>query len=216
MDVPGSEVGVEESNGGRPRERQLKNRSARLHRQRNAVADALVRPGLVRVDRNGLREARRAAVHRADGGADEPVVEDSVGPANGRLSIAADVPGKSEARSEVVPVVLVPGIVPGHLEIGDLRDAVHLVDLVEGAHEAVPLFGNAEKLPAQAQVQRQVPRDSPIVLEDEALLPDNLIPDAWRAGRLEVFEVAVERLGHLVHPPEHRCKGCRRSGVEPT
>ena len=87
--------------------------------QRKTVAGADVTAGgLVGEDRNGLGEAGRGAIGIDGGAAGNAVVKNAPGGADGSLAALERRPGETETGSEVVVVVLVPGVGAGDDEIG--------------------------------------------------------------------------------------------------
>ena len=155
-------------------------------------ADADVAAGSrVGEERHRLGEAGRGAIHRTGGCAHDAVVEDAVAAADRSLAVAERIPGEAEAGREVLPVVAPPFGGRLHGEVVGLAGGIEDVGGSQDSLLAVLLVRHGEEFPAQPDIQGQVMPDLPIVLREEAVLVEQEVAHARRAGGLKCGQVAV-------------------------
>src|SRR5262249_5311871 len=119
-----------------------------------------------------------------------------------RLAVSENIPREAEARSEVVPVVVVvlSALLDG--EIGQPVDLVHLVALIEVALQTVFFKRDAKELIAQAGVQREAGSPLPVILKDVGLRPVPDVAIALRTRWLILLQIAVVTELHVADTAE--------------
>ena len=156
----------------------------RLPRQRDAVAVVVV----VLADAAERRVLRELVV---DAAAVEEI-EDTEAAAHHGLALAGDVVGETDARAEVVVVVVdqrIP-IAAGNPDGGRLQIEVGL---------SSGDFGRVgEDVVANAQVQRETAADAPVILDEDGVLPGARAEHAGLSADLVVLDEARQDVGRFI------------------
>src|SRR5262245_48607599 len=180
----------------------MHNRNVNSWHRWNDVTQAQIGAGLAREIRRCLGKSWRIGINKSERASDQSFVKDTITGANRRSTVAPGIPDQPDTRAEVIQIVVIPATGAHHGQVRDLTEPVDPGRLVQGALQAVPLKRNAVELVSQAEVERQVAPQFPVVLEEGVIFMSPVVSNQPGSGGIIPVQIAIESLLNRRDAPE--------------